>query len=956
MTIGTTRSVAFSKRSAALLEEMQRLSVGLPLRALDVQLELTLEAGRVALGGQTWFAGVPVGEGTRVLAALSPTGEIHPGAEVSAEMADLRMAHFSEAGFDPVRIGLLRSEPLSSEEEDLLDLVATQATASLSQHRRYGAVAVSVERIVQASYDELHARVVREVARVLGARRAILTTVVEGAPGRVSIDAIWDAEGQAAVAPYELAGTPCEAVFRDGSFVTSLSGDEFASVPPLHSSEFQAYAGVRLEAPGGEVLGHLAVLDVEPFDDDRNPARFLSVVQAPVGAAIARFHADQARRQSEDRLELALGAAGIGVSDTDLTTGELFIDERSSNLYGYTPAELSSVQELDRLIHPDDRDVPMKAIQRNIESGTEDFSVEHRILHRDGSTRWTYARGKLLRDAEGTPNRIITAGIDITDRKWRERVVAELAQQVLSEHGHGVFEVLALHVARALEVEIVALVDFSNNGTLIRTRSFVRDGEALPEVEFPREKYGGAIPKGAIRFGRPHIAQFSPHFQLVGEDGPDKFIGVPLLDSGDELLGFLLASESGEVERDRFAESVLEIAASRAVSELVRERDEEARRALEAKVQHAQKLESLGVLAGGIAHDFNNLLTAVLGNAGLALGSLSDGSPARERVKQIELAARRAAELTEQMLAYSGRGSLEMSALDVNSVVQELAELLTTVISKKAQMTVECGRGIGSVEADASQIRQIFMNLITNASDSLEGEAGGIRVQTGVVSEIPEGLVHSWVPDDGLFVVVEVADTGCGMDEATREQVFDPFFTTKFTGRGLGMAAVVGIVRQHRGAIELDSEPGRGTAVRVYLPRISEENVAVNSTTLPSDASNLALVVDDEDMVRELLCASLEDAGFTPLSAGNGDEAKKLFEENASAIRIVLMDLSMPDIGAGELYDALSAHESCAKYILVSGYPEQEAREVFGREGLSAFLQKPFRIDALVDLVHSVVE
>ena len=281
-----------------------------------------------------------------------------------------------------------------------------------------------------------------------------------------------------------------------------------------------------------------------------------------------------------------------------------------------------------------------------------------------------------------------------------------------------------------------------------------------------------------------------------------------------------------------------------------RKQAEEERRNLEAQIQHAQKLESLGVLAGGIAHDFNNLLTAILGYSSLALMQLPDESVACPMLREIEKAAQRAADLTQQILAYSGRGKFVIQVLRLDTLVQEMTKLLGTVVSKKAALNLNLAAA--SVEGDATQIRQVVMNLITNASDALEGQVGAIGVRTGTLQADSAYLRSSFFPDElatGTYAYVEVEDSGCGMNEETLARIFDPFFTTKFTGRGLGLAAVLGIVRGHRGTIKVDSTPGQGTRFQVLFPcctGTSDQGAAPGSEGLPPRGQGLVLIVEDE--------------------------------------------------------------------------------------------------------------
>ncbi|NUP99344.1 MAG: response regulator [Armatimonadetes bacterium] len=392
-----------------------------------------------------------------------------------------------------------------------------------------------------------------------------------------------------------------------------------------------------------------------------------------------------------------------------------------------------------------------------------------------------------------------------------------------------------------------------------------------------------------------------------------------------------------------------------------RKRAEEERRRLEAQIQHAQKLESLGVLAGGIAHDFNNLLMGILGNAGLALIELPPESPARQSVEQIELASQRAAELTRQMLAYSGRGHLEIRPLNLAKLVREMAHLLEVSISKRAVLKYNFDAESATVEGDATQIRQVVMNLITNASDALGDQDGVISVTTGRMYADRGYLRSTFLDDDlpsGDYVFVEVSDTGCGMDEATRGRIFEPFFTTKFTGRGLGLAAVLGIVRGHHGAIKVYSEAGQGTTFKVLLP--SSEQRAEDPTILTAEdqayhGKGTVLVVDDEESVRVVVGRSLEQFGFEVLLAEDGLEALEIFQRQPEAIGLVVLDMTMPRMDGEEAFREMRRIRPDVKVILSSGYNEQEATNRFAGQGLAGFLQKPYGPKKLLEKVREVV-
>ena len=389
-------------------------------------------------------------------------------------------------------------------------------------------------------------------------------------------------------------------------------------------------------------------------------------------------------------------------------------------------------------------------------------------------------------------------------------------------------------------------------------------------------------------------------------------------------------------------------------------------RRLEAQVQHMQKLEGLGVLAGGIAHDFNNLLVGLLGYAGLALTKLSRESPARAYVEKIEETAKRAAELTNQMLAYSGRGAFTVRPLSLSKLAIEIGSLLEASVSKKAVLSYACDPDLPLIEGDAAQLHQLLINLITNASDAIGDKPGVITISTRSVHATGDYLSKTFVDDDleeGSYVCLEVSDTGCGMDAATLARIFDPFFTTKFAGRGLGLSATLGIVRGHRGAITVYSEPGRGTTFKVLLPEVSQAGPGTREETEGQQdrvfaqwrGTGVILVADDEEVAREVARESFENHGFRVMLAVNGKEAVDKFRDHAEEISAVLLDLTMPVMGGEEAFREIQSIRSDVPIILSSGYTEQDVAKRFTGRGPAGFVQKPYAIAELTKKFHSLL-
>ncbi len=389
---------------------------------------------------------------------------------------------------------------------------------------------------------------------------------------------------------------------------------------------------------------------------------------------------------------------------------------------------------------------------------------------------------------------------------------------------------------------------------------------------------------------------------------------------------------------------------------------EHEQRALEAKMQHAQKLESLGVLAGGIAHDFNNLLMGVLGNVELALQELPPESGIQPRLQGVRTAAVRLAELTSQMLAYAGKGKFMVKALDLSRIVSEMAHLLSISISKRVVVNYDLAQQLPLVMADATQLRQVVLNLITNASEAIGERSGSIMLRTGVL-EVDRAYLTDALHDgelgNGCYVYLEVADTGCGMSDEIRTRVFDPFFTTKFTGRGLGLAAVQGIVRSHHGAIKLASEAGKGSTFRILLPCAHEARAAQErpvNATLQLPAGLRVLVVDDEETVRAMARLMLERAGVEVMTAVDGRQALEIIRKRGRQLDIVLLDLTMPHLNGIETFAEIRRLSTDLKIILCSGYTEQDTMPHFQGKDLAAFLHKPYDIVELLAALRKALE
>lgn len=377
-----------------------------------------------------------------------------------------------------------------------------------------------------------------------------------------------------------------------------------------------------------------------------------------------------------------------------------------------------------------------------------------------------------------------------------------------------------------------------------------------------------------------------------------------------------------------------------------------------------QKLESLGVLAGGVAHDFNNLLTGILGNTGLALESLPPESNVQPILRDVVNASERAAHLTKQLLAYAGKGRFVIQPIELSETVREISRLIQSSIPSNVQLQLTLAGNLPPIAADAAQLQQIVMNLVINAVEAIpEGRQGHVFVTTHLQEVDENYIAQTLSPGEiapGKFVALEVHDTGAGMDAATIKRIFEPFFTTKFTGRGLGLAAVLGIVRGHKGALRVYSAPGQGATFRILFPAL-EGAVAAGETKDSVAAGSVGrgesiLVIDDQEIVRRTIKATLEHSGYKAILAETGEEGVQLFRTLAKRISAVLLDLTMPGMGGEETLRQILAIRPEAKVILSSGYNQAEVIQRFAGKSLAGFLQKPFTAAALIKTIGAVFE
>ena len=628
------------------------------------------------------------------------------------------------------------------------------------------------------------------------------------------------------------------------------------------------------------------------------------------------------RKRAKDMLHRVIEEAPVGMVMVNREGQILLVNAMTERLFGYTRSELlgrpieTLVPQGVRAVHKGHRAeylADAKPLPPGV--GRDDLCG----LHKDGHSFPVDIGLNPIETADGTM--VMASVIDITERKAVEEALRSSEEKFS-----------------------VAFANSPNGITLTR----LEDGVLLDVNDTWLALTGYQRQEVVGRSVRTDIP-FWPSGELA-EQAAHELKEKGLLRGREQKF----CKKTGEQFLAQFSSQVLSVRGEKVVLSTMTDITE--RRAFEERMEQTQKLESLGVLAGGIAHDFNNILQAILGNAEVAAAKLPPSSPAVGNLEEISRSAQRAGDLTRQMLAYSGRSRYQLEPLDLSDVIREMQEMLRVSVSKKAHVDYTLASGLPSVQGDVSQLRQVVMNLMTNASEALGEAPGTIRLTTGSIDcdeASLETVLGSEYLAPGRYVSLEVEDTGRGMDDATRSRIFDPFFTTKFTGRGLGLAAVMGIVRGHKGAIRVESEPGKGTTFTLLFPTVEGSPSRREHT----DASRgewhghgTVLVVDDEEDVRTTVHQMLERLGFDVVTASDGAEALRILGARRDEVSCVILG------GGEEAFHEMKRMLPDLTIIVSSGYSEQTVAQQWAGKGLAGFIQKPYRMSTLEQKLREVLK
>lgn len=625
-----------------------------------------------------------------------------------------------------------------------------------------------------------------------------------------------------------------------------------------------------------------------------------------------------------------------------------------------------------------------------ITKSAEPMQTEHTHINSKGEKRIDKVSAFPVLDENGRVLRVFLAMQDVTVKRTQEKEIhrRDRFMSALNEAVHITMQskesipyqafVKAIGPVSNASRAYVFLNHYDHEGELMMSMvgEWCADGidSHIGNSDFQSAHYDSLCPqwKKPLSLGkaiRGEVDTFSNQERKMLESrGAHSILILPLM-IDSTFAGFIgfddCASDREWLPSER---SFFRAAANLLSQSIMRKRTEVQRLQLEQQIQHTQKMDSLGVMAGGIAHDFNNLLVSILGNADLALLDIKEDHPAYECVTEIEHGARRAADLTRQMLAYAGGGRFLPESVDLSTIVRKIDHLIESSLPKSVTLRINLKDDLPAVEADASQLQHILLNLARNSSEAVQDQDNGIIEITTGIRECDRRCLDEEMIDtrkegtplpEGEYVYFSVADNGCGMDDETMSRIFDPFFSTKFQGRGLGMAALMGIVRTHNGTINLLSKPNKGTVFTILFPAIKEsaiiEEPVDDENTVDWQGSGTILIVDDDTSVRNVASRVLKRKGFSILIAEDGMVGVEMFEKHADDIRCVLLDLAMPRMGGEEAFYKIREIREDATVILSSGYGEKDVAQPFKEAGLNGFLQKPYRSAELISKLRNVL-
>ncbi|MCX5874658.1 MAG: PAS domain S-box protein, partial [Deltaproteobacteria bacterium] len=663
----------------------------------------------------------------------------------------------------------------------------------------------------------------------------------------------------------------------------------------------------------GEPEYHLVAL----YKDDRTEGwRDNYVYKLPSGEIVAvysdetrRIRAEEASKDSQERLDLALKGADLGAWDLDMLKGQAVVNERVLNIVGYRLDEIAPTLDFwQSLLHPDDIPHTLRAFEDHLAGHTDSYESEYRVKAKSGEYKWVSARAKAMkRDAGGRALRVTGTFQDITDRKKSDAALRE------SEERYRIVADFTYHWEYWVDGEgnFLYVSPSCERITGYSAEEFIGDPDLMHRIIHPDDRTEMLDHFHNVRKVVP-LAVDTMDFRIIRRDGETRWIGhacQPVYGQEGQTLG-------------------------RRVSN----RDITERKTLEAQLLQSQKMEAIGTLAGGIAHDFNNLLQAVMGYTELLMGRKKQGDPELDHLQKINNSGKRGADLVKGLMMFSRKVQPEFRPVDLNHEIVQVQKLLSHTIPKTIKIDLRLSGELETVQADPSQMGQVLMNLGVNARDAMP-DGGTLTIETANLELDKDYCAVHLEVMPGPYVLLTVSDSGHGMEKETLSHIFDPFFTTKEVGKGtgLGLATAYGIVKQHGGHITCYSEPGLGTTFKIYLPAIQTEKTSETQTEdVPIQrGTETILLVDDEEFLRELGTRLLNQYGYHVITASNGKEALEIYQREGESISLIILDLIMPEMDGRQCLGEILRIDPNAKVIIASrDSPDRPQRKGYNSERL----------------------
>jgi two-component system, cell cycle sensor histidine kinase and response regulator CckA len=708
---------------------------------------------------------------------------------------------------------------------------------------------------------------------------------------QLAIASTFESAGAAELLRSEISG-----LFRDGTMAVNMSkysyyglDDTWATYDLMEAAEHTRWVTLA--------IGALALA--------------LGVLLWRIVSSRQRRRVQAVLRESEERFRVIFQQAAVGVAQVSLSGEALMLNDNYCEFLGYTREELLGTKLVENT-HPDDIGAVLANRERLLAGEAASYAIDIRCIRRDGTIAWARLHSSLVRDEANRPKYFIVIGEDFTERKRAEEALRESEAR---------FRNMADTAPVMIWVtDTEKLCTFFNKGWLDFTGRTLEQESGYGWVEgvHPEDRETCAATYSSA-FDTRHSFQMEQRLRRAdGEYRSLLCTGIPRFTESGTFAGY--------------------VGCSLDITDLKRGQEQ---------VLATQKLESLGLMAGGIAHDFNNLLGGIVSTSELVLEEIPAGAPGREGIEGIKVVALRAAGIVRELMAYSGKEDAAFEPVDVSRLVGEMLQFLKVTISKQAILNVDLPEGLPAVWANPAQIRQVVMNLITNASEALGERVGVIAVRAAHVREGRDGAGQ---------ILLEVSDTGSGMTPEIQAKIFDPFFTTKFTGRGLGLAAAQGIIRRHGGTIRVTSQPGRGSRFEILLPCTDEP--AGRGAVAAASAAPIAgtcLVVEDEDALRDAVSRMLRKRGLTVIEAVDGRVAVELFRDRASEIDVVLLDMTLPGMSGREVFDAMQEIRPGVKVVITTAYSQETALTSLGGQRALAYIQKPYQFGDLFALLRETL-